>query len=344
MKKSFVFAVLAFTAGSSGLAQTLPALQWPSGRAGHVMAYDVARGETVLFGGDTDKGSQTRDSVWAWSGSAWRVSGAAGPGWRTLPAAAYDTRRRRTVLHGGLIKVSALEYGGRAADTWEWDGDRWEPLRGPSPGARDHHAMAYDEARGVTVMYGGVGASGGLTGETWAFDGIRWLVVADSAAGPGLRAHHAMAYDSRRQRVVLFGGTAQRGTQPPTDTWEWDGRRWERVVVDGPGPRARHRLAYDAARGVVIMFGGTDSATWSWDGTRWSAVAQTGPDPRGMSAMAYDARRQRVVLYGGGDLRADLWEWTGARWVQVSPVRPGPRGGSDGTSRSSVMKSPSDSR
>lgn len=85
--------------------------------------------------------------------------------------------------------------------------------------------MAYDTARGVTVLFGGNG-----TGETWIWDGRTWQER--RVTGPGVRDVHAMAYDAKRQRVVLFGGAGPGGPglfDSFADTWEWDGARWARV-------------------------------------------------------------------------------------------------------------------
>lgn len=296
----------------------------PSGRAGHVLAYDPVRGETLLLGGDTDLSAQSADSLWGWTGTEWRVHGPADPGWRTLPAMAFDTRRGRLVLYGGKPVLGRHVYADTAAsDTWEWDGVRWMRRDVSGPGPLDHHAMAYDEARGAVVVQGGADGGSILPGETWIFDGEAWTRAADAASGPGQRVHHAMAYDARRRRVILFGGFGEDG-DPPADVWEWDGSRWQTVTSPGPGPRSRHRMAYDAERGVTVLYGGTDEAsTWTWDGRAWRRVATEGPPPRDMHAMAWDARRRRIVLYGGGGTRSDLWEWDGERWLEVRPGRPG---------------------
>src|SRR5262245_809753 len=68
--------------------------------------------------------------------------------------------------------------------------------------SRSSHAMAYDSARGVTVVFGGIYADD----ETWEWSGQRWKLRASS--GPSARYGHAMAYDSRRGVTVLFGGIA----------------------------------------------------------------------------------------------------------------------------------------
>jgi hypothetical protein len=230
------------------------------------------------------------------------------------------------VVYGGIGPQSGTRFG----DTWEWDGVRWTERNVHTPGARDHHAMAYDEARGNVVLFGGQAWDRSSPGDTWTWDGSVWT-RADSSTGPGGLYHHAMAYDRRRQRVVLFGGgNSTRGSSG--ETWEWDGTRWTRLTIEGPLPRARHRMAYDAARGVVVLHGGTAAGaqgfqylddTWTFDGARWERVSEHGPGARCVHAMAFDERRGRIVLYGGSgptDQLGDTWEWDGARWTRAAPT------------------------
>lgn len=141
-----------------------------------------------------------------------------------------------------------------------------------------------------------------------------------------------MAYDSRREVTVLFGGITgrTRGAQLFGDTWEWDGRTWRLVATEGPSPRLGHAMVYDERRGVVILFGGNDGAfrneTWEWDGTEWRLAAQGGPSPRSRFGLAYDKERGVVVLFGGipRDLD-DTWEWDGVQWRRI-PAEAGPSG------------------
>jgi len=66
---------------------------------------------------------------------------------------AYDAARQRTVLFGG----SRTGFGSHLADTWEWNGKNWVQIKpATSPPARWLHGMAYDSARGRTVMFGGI--------------------------------------------------------------------------------------------------------------------------------------------------------------------------------------------
>ena len=262
------------------------------------------------------------DTLWHWTGTAWRALSGEGPAGRTMAAAAFDTRRGVFVLYGGI----GIGSGTRLGDTWEWDGRAWAQHNVRTPGPRDHHAMAYDEARRQTVMFGGRAAEGDtrFPAGTWLWDGAAWTAAGTDGGPPGF-GHHAMAYDSRRQRVVMYGGVRD-DRRDLADTWEWDGATWHRIVtLAGPGPRSRHRMAYDAARGVIVLFGGNDGRlldTWTWDGTAWRQAATAGPPPRWVHAMAYDRQRQAVVLFGGGSSvrpyapMQDLWEWNGEGWTR----------------------------
>jgi hypothetical protein len=63
--------------------------------------------------------------------------------------------------------------------------------------------MAYDSARGVIVLFGGLNSSG-YNGETWEWNGTAW--TQRIVRGPSPREGHAMAYDAARRVTVLFGG------------------------------------------------------------------------------------------------------------------------------------------
>jgi len=155
---------------------------------------------------------------------------------------------------------------------------------------------------------------------------------------PG-RENPAMAYDSTRRRVVLFGG-AQLGT-PLNDTWTWDGANWTRQKPNrSPSPRQFIAMADDPVRGRVVLFGGSDytytstyhNDTWEWDGSNWLPVLTgSAPSARRGYGLVYDAPRQRTLLFGGEHLITsynDTWEWDGRAWSRVATtVAPQPRRG-----------------
>jgi hypothetical protein len=146
-----------------------------------------------------------------------------------------------------------------------------------------------------------------------------------SFTGPAARTYHALAFDSSRSKVVLFGGYT--GSIWLQDTWEWNGIAWTQTLVPGPSARGLHAMAYDSQRGRIVLFGGTCCSgtqfqdTWEWSGTSWQQVATTGPSPRSDHGMAYDSLRGRVVLFGGHSQSAgtlgDTWEWDGTSWTPM---------------------------
>src|SRR5262245_57137524 len=89
----------------------------------------------------------------------------------------------------------------------------------------------------------------------------RWAQSAQwtqrSVAGHVARSSHAMAFDSDRGVMVLFGGiTGTTGSTLSGETWEWDGATWVRRSTTGPVPRDAHSMVYDAARHVTVLYGG----------------------------------------------------------------------------------------
>ena len=84
--------------------------------------------------------------------------------------------------------------------------------------------MAYDSARGKVVLFGGCDSRHGAVCRTPGSGtgrAGRGPTGRRRRAKPAARCGHAMAYDSARGKVVLFGGASD--AWPSQDTWEWDG-------------------------------------------------------------------------------------------------------------------------
>jgi len=290
----------------------------------HAMTYDSARGKVVLFGGKN--GLVRNNETWEWDGTNWiQMNPAAKPTARSAHAMAYDSARGKVVLFGG-------SSGGD--ETWEWDGTNWTQLNPTTkPSVRDSHAMAYDSARGKVVLFGGHYYDGthNALNDTWEWDGTDWTQL-NPATKPSARNGHAMAYNSARGKVVLFGG----GSSGGDETWEWDGTNWTQMnPATKPSVRYYHAMIYDSAREKVVLFGGYtgsyNNETWEWDGTNWIQMnPATEPTARIAHAMAYDAARDKVVLFGGetgtGTYNNETWEWDGTNWIQMNPaVKPSAR-------------------
>jgi hypothetical protein len=301
----------------------------PSPRAHSGIAYDSARKLTYLFGGAASpQGNWTLyGDSWAWDGRYWSQVARFGPSARLGHTMTFDAARINTVVFGGEPVA-----GDSLRDTWVFDGAEWTQVEDIGPSPRTRHAATFDSIRQRVVVFGGVQNIGGtktFVNDTWEWDGQSWTQM--EANGPGPRSDHVMAFDSIRNRTVLFGGGvagAGGAIQPLGDTWEWNGDNWTEVSDIGPGPR--NLAAMTSAGGAVILHGGAlgdlMGDTWQWVGGGWSKVQEMGPSPRGAHALAYDSDRQRVVLFGGesnepgAGYLGDTWEAPGV----PAPVAGGP--------------------
>jgi hypothetical protein len=97
-------------------------------------------------------------------------------------------------------------------DTWEYNGSVWTRVADTGPEPRMGCGLVYN---GKTMLLFGGKNNGTFFKNTWEWDGKHWTQRQD--IGPAARAFAAMAYDSTRQRAVLFGGA---GPGLFGDTWE----------------------------------------------------------------------------------------------------------------------------
>jgi hypothetical protein len=198
---------------------------------------------------------------------AWSTGPGIGP--RTGAGIAYDSLRDVLVVFGGIDQVK-----GAVTDVWELRPAGGVTVHSPLPGApwpsgRAAITMVFDVHRARTLML-----SDGQN-EVWDWDGTTSSWTARSG-GPFPRYGFAVAYDSIRGRVMLFGGSSSAGI-PQNDLWEWDGEAgtWTDLTpsplpVDWPAPRAQHAAAFDSHRNRFVIYGGkqTDPAIsseiWEW--------------------------------------------------------------------------------
>lgn len=155
--------------------------------------------------------------------------------------------------------------------------------------------MAYDDRRGVTVLFGGA-IAGARAADTWEWDGSTWELVATT--GPSGRESHAMAFDAVRGVTVLHGGGLT------SQTWEWDGAKWDYKGNFNSTIRilSGHCMAFDSWAGQVVAVDTNQAySTWAWDGISWRFLVR--PLPFGMPgpipSFAFDRGRNVFVLVSG---------------------------------------------
>jgi hypothetical protein len=170
----------------------------PAPRRACALSYDTVRHRVVLFGGNDDTAGVTYNDTWEWDGTEWTQIADTGPSERGFLPMVFDSSRECLVLFGGYDGL--VTFG----DTWEWSEDAgWVERQDMGPQSIINPTMARTQEH--TVLYGfpsgGTGAA-----QTWEWDGRLWTQRQDM--GPSARYATALAYDSQRDRVVLFGGIA----------------------------------------------------------------------------------------------------------------------------------------
>jgi hypothetical protein len=308
----------------------------PPPRNGLAMAYDSARQKVVMFGG-----SGPLADTWEWNGKDWTERCMAAPCNATgnVPPAraghsmAYDAAHARTVLFGGdTMPMSETQ------DTWLWDGVKWTAVCGTGctpPPVRAWAALAYDERRSRTVLFGGntwVSVTCGYSmcpmaspyADTWEWVGTTWNQVMPMTP-PGASYALGMAYDSKQKVSVLFGGL-NASAMTTNETWAWDGTNWAEACTAAPcdatlpPARSDFAMAYDSVRHKTVVFGGSgpsddtwESDTWEWDGAAWDLTTQgLSPPGRTDSAMVFDEATGSMLLFGGEGATSalsDTWEY-----------------------------------
>jgi hypothetical protein len=209
-----------------------------------------------------------------------------------------------------------------------------------SPDGRYLQAAAFDEARKVVVMFGGIitEPSDGhfvISQETWEWSPTtgKWMNRSLSGTKPAARSGAALVYDSNRAKFVLFGGRGYTGTDVRTrsgfnldDTWEWDpvtGVWTDISPATHPSARSQHAMVFEKSTGKILLFGGGRSHPATFDGTGVSAslgdtwefdpTAKTwtrltpalAPSVRNDSTLVWDSARNKAVLFGGIQIEAD---------------------------------------
>jgi hypothetical protein len=225
-------------------------------------------------------------------------------------------------------------YGLRA-DTWTWDGTHWSEipwLIWPSP--RQGGAFIYDPVRHVSVLFGGATSTGwdNFINDTWTFDGTAWSQQSPKTS-PSPRAFSAVAFDSTRGIVVLYGGWTNGGAL--NDVWIWDGTNWTQQASSGPPGLFPLGLLYRQADDSLVLVVQTTAGpvtTWALTQQTWHEVTSGGTAPclDRYGGSAADPRRGVLVFFGGYCSRATVW-WYGSAWTAVTwPHDPPNRGNEAG--------------
>lgn len=296
----------------------------PQKRVGAAIAYDSVRQRVVLFGGFGLAGVPLGDT-YEWTGTAWVLAATMGPSPRADARMAFHPGLNKTVLVGGWDGGTVF-FG----DTWIWEGTAWVHASGTGE-QYEGGPVAFDNvnSRLLRLSYSGNQfRMKALNTATYAWEVISGPVLGASGLGPS----YAMAFDSSRGAMVIYGGS----TLSPLGNawWEFSGAgsgSWVRRGVGPPG-RMGAQMAYDSTRTRIVLFGGRGESfysspsevfgdVWECDGTTWIERTEDGPGRRCGHCMVFDGAR--VFSFGGAgaygvpvsqlDYHQDVWRYDGAQ-------------------------------
>lgn len=333
--------VRALSLGASPAWSTLTPTSPPAARGGHTAIFDAAANRMIVFGGYNGVSRYNDVLALALTGTpAWTSLAPAGtpPAPRQGAAAIYDPAGGRMLIFGGDDGSTGL------TDTWS------VPLTGsPSwnqlfPGsatplrARAFGGAFYDPVRLRMMVFGGDDGMEDVVGLTLS-GGLAWAPV----AGPhGGRFGPMVVYDSRRNRVILFGGYD--GETRYDDVWTLNVGTpsvWSSLTTSGTRPVGRSgeggRYAfYDAVNDRMVLFGGNAGSSshpvllndvWalSFPGNAWSLLTPTGgpPTARQGFAAAHDVINNRIVMFAGNTGTFDSPTFVSDAWMLSLGSTPG---------------------
>ncbi len=258
-------------------------------------------------------------------------------------------------FHHGMAwdGVGVVLYGGHSigrplSDTWYRIRGHWYSLNpSPNPGQRWLHGMVADTRRNQVILVAGTpGYTYRATYDTWTWDQSSRTWFKATATAPQ-RLETALAYDSHRDRVMLFGGYKVTMTwigpqtmyysdlyeyNPSSKTWTTREQSKDPRLL--PSRRYGAAMAYDPVKKYFLFFGGYapgskgdwQNDTWQLSVTEnnvnWKKLSPvTKPPARSRHQMVYDPSRGRFVMTCGHTVGNkylnDTWEWDGTNWIKV---------------------------
>ncbi len=215
----------------------------------------------------------------------------------------------------------------------------WTELSSSGPPSRQYASMIWDARDSEMLLFGGCSNAGcsSYLGDTWVFANGAWTQLSFSSGNaPSARAGAMIAFDTRDNYVVLFGGYGSSGYL--NDTWTFAGNQWTQlsfggVKCGGPGQpgcpnelvppaRAFAQMTFDAQDNYVFLFSGEGTSGyadggipdtspfadyWSFSGGQWNFLSfisafnaeHHGVVPTYTGSATYDAADKAVLIYGG---------------------------------------------
>jgi Galactose oxidase, central domain len=311
--------------GTPTWTELFPTGSFPSGRLAGASIYDPLRQRFVVFGGtvgatvDVYALDLSGEPAWSVLETADEVAPIAGYGMTTI----YDPKRDRMLMFGGSVSD---DYFGVHDQVWELKlrgTPKWEQLTpvGTGPCARRSLTSIYDPVRDRMVIFGGwdnlSNDPSSFLSDTWALEldddaVLAWTQLSPLDGPPIGRDCTTAAYDSRRDRMVVFGGWS--GLESLSDSWilDWNDVRdkatLQPTALAQPDVAQLHWDVEDATGISAAIFR-------RQEGTEWSSIALIDRD--GAGDVAYEdhdvvagqryAYLAAVPSQRGADFGGEVW-------------------------------------
>lgn len=274
---------------------------------GPALAYDVADGYVVMYGGLASYSPFSYTNLtYVYSGGAWSSSHLnPTPPPRLAASMTYDPDLGGVVLFGGYNN-SDPTGGTLLNDLWLYKGGSWSRLPdAAAPSVRTWASIAYDPPLREIVLYGGISASSTCYGDTWTYNGT-WTHVTVPSGGPTGLAATALGYDPDLGAPVLTGGTTCAGAAS-TSTWTFNGSAWNALSGSGnPSPHAYGIAAWDASEQMFVVASGNPAGGFTDVlSTPLHVTTTMGPS----KVVAGAAFTFAASVGGGVPLRGFAWNW-----------------------------------
>ena len=250
------------------------------------------------------------------------------PGPRHLEDVAYDTKRQRLILFGGIELQK--EHWIEPSSVHEWDGLKWTVSQAAGPTGRRACALVYNESTQETFLFGGVSTGkiqpDSVLLDAWKWNGKSWKIIKTTCPVK----EPAAIYDPVNKRILVYGDannkTAGDNKLPAIfELWAFKDDRWEKLAADGPNTTGSRKICYDVARKklVVPVFHDNKLFVWEWSDGAWTKteIDKDCPGYRSRFALAYHPVERATYLFGGLSAQrkelSDLWKWDGRQWSKI---------------------------
>ena len=225
----------------------------------------------------------------------------------------------QTVPHDGNVAGNVAQSGKTGKDSRKIA--HWVPLglQGEVPFPGEDFALIYDPPRHRIILYGGKNDKNENVNQTWAMDLAtkHWTNFTSDKQNPPPREDHTVLYDPVGDRMILFGGENNAGTENTTWTLDLKSMIWTDITTPDAPASEDHTAIYDTKRKRMVIYGGQDGGfmlttpyALDLDPTspafqRWTPLTvkenkkQKNPVGRVDHVAMYDPAGDRMIIFGG---------------------------------------------